>query len=464
MIFNTSFVTGCIPSEWKLALVVPVYKKGEKGCVDNYRPISLTCVVMKVFERCIQKELLCKYRNLIDPRQHGFVNDKSCTTQLIPFIDDLAVTLNNKSKSDIVYFDFAKAFDSVSHDLILKKLKNIYGVDGIILRFIKSYLRGREQQVTVKGAVSEKLLARSGVPQGSIMGPFLFVLFINDIFSCISEGTMIALYADNTKIWREINCYEDHFVLQSDINSLYAWSIENKMTFHPSKCKVLSVTMQRNILDNLPFNVYWYHLNTNIIEYVTEHTDLGVILTPKLLFAEHCNNLASKARSKLGLLIRTCHFTTNKRQKRAFYLAVIRSIFEHCSIIWYPYGCTQYSKFDSIQRRAIKWINGEQFTSYGDNMFFEKQKELNILPIRLKFVHNALTVFYEIVNKLVDASMPEYIHKVHPQVLRFTRTNANTIIAGILVAMPVQFCLIVMHLEIAFSTEQCYCGMFYRLI
>ena len=185
--------------------------------------------------------------------------------------------------------------------------------------------RSMEQQVVVKGAVSEKLPVRSGVPQGSILGPLLFVLFINDIFSCISKGTMIALYVDDTKIWREINSYEDHFVLQSDINSLYAWSIENRMTFHPSKCKVLSVTMQRNILDNLPFNVYWYHLNTNIIEYATEHTDLGVILTLKLLFAEHCNNLVSKARSKLGL-IRTCHFTTNKRQKRAFYLAVIRSI------------------------------------------------------------------------------------------------------------------------------------------
>ena len=112
---------------------------------------------------------------------------------------------------------------------------------------------------------------------------------------------MIALYADGTKIWREINSYEDHFALQFDINSLYAWSIENRMTFHPSKCKVLSVTMQRNILDNLPFNVYWYHLNTDIIEYVTEHTDLEVILTPKLLFAEHCNNLVSKAIFKYSI-------------------------------------------------------------------------------------------------------------------------------------------------------------------
>ena len=289
LLFNTSYNTGCIPAEWKLALVVPVYKEGEKGCVDNYRPISLTCLTMKVFERCIHKELLSKCRQFIDPRQHGFVNNRSCTTQMMPFMDDLAFTLNTISISDIIYFDFAKAFDSVSHDLILQKLKNLYGIDGLILRFIKSYLPGRQQQVVVGGALSDKLPVRSGVPQGSILGLLLFVLFINDIFSCICEGTKIALYADDTKIWREITRYEDHFVLQSDVNKLYAWSLDNKMIFYPSKCKAVSVTMRKNVLDNLPFNTFWYKLNETIIEYVNSHTDLGVTLTPKLVFNEHCN-------------------------------------------------------------------------------------------------------------------------------------------------------------------------------
>ena len=257
LLFNSSYNTGCIPAEWKLALVAPVYKKGEKGCVDNYRPISLTCLAMKVFERCIHKELLSKCGQFIDPRQHGFVNNRSCTTQMMPFIDDLALSLNTISRSDIIYFDFAKACDCVSHDLILQKLKNLYGIDGFMLRFIKSYLQGRQQQVVVGRAVSDKLPVRSGVPQGSILGPLLFVLFINDIFSCISEVTKTALYADDTKIWREITRYEDHFVLQSDINKLYAWSLDNKMIFHPSKCKAVSVTMRKNVLDNLPFNTFW---------------------------------------------------------------------------------------------------------------------------------------------------------------------------------------------------------------
>ena len=255
LLFNLSFVTGSIPADWKLASVVPVHKKGDKAMVENYRPISITSLVMKVFERCIRKELFLACEEKLDPRQHGFVNGKSCTTQMVPFTNNLALALNNKSKMDIIYFDFAKAFDSVSHDIILHKLKYLYGVDGLMLRFIKSYLQGRQQQVVVGGNISSTLPVQSGVPQGSILGPLLFVIFINDMFSCVSEGTNIALYADDTKIWREICSYNDQEVLQRDIDRLYTWSIENNMNFHPSKCRVLPVTLQRNVLDNLPFNI-----------------------------------------------------------------------------------------------------------------------------------------------------------------------------------------------------------------
>ena len=133
----------------------------------------------------------------------------------------------------MIYFDFAKAFDSVSQDLIIKKLEHEYKVDGLMPRFIKSYLQGRQQQVVI-GGVPSQLLVKSGVPQGSILGKFLFVLFINDMFECISQKTDIALNADDTKIWREIKISEHHFILQSDVDKLFAWSNRNKMKFHPS--------------------------------------------------------------------------------------------------------------------------------------------------------------------------------------------------------------------------------------
>ena len=346
---------------------------------------------------------------------------------MVPFTYDLALTLNNKAKCDVIYFDFAKAFDSVSHDLILKKLKNSYRVDGLMLRFIKSYLENRKQQVVIGGAISSTLPVKSGVPQGSILGPLLFVLFINDMFTCVSKETNMALYADDTKIWREIVISEDHFILQNDIDNLYKWSVDNKMNFHPSKCKALSLTNQRNILHNLPFTIFHYRLDSVYIEYVTSQVDLGVTLSNKLLWKEHCDKLVSKANSKLGLLMRTCHFTMDKKQKRTFYLTIVRSTFEHCSIIWHPKSPNQIAKFEAIQKRAIKWIYGRKFDHYKDNEFFDKQKELDILPIKFKFFLNDLALFYKILNSLVSIKLPGHFIILQGDRVRCTRTTSAII-------------------------------------
>ena len=425
ILFNLSFSTGCIPPDWKLASVVPVHKKDDKASVENYRPISLTSLVMKVFERSIKSALYEKCKDLLDTRQHGFLNNRSCTTQMLPFTDDLALALNNKSRIDVIYFDFAKAFDSVSHDLILHKLKYLYNVDGLMLKFIKSYLEGRQQQVVIGGHSSSIKPVNSGVPQGSILGPLLFVLFINDLFSCVSDGTNIALYADDTKIWREILSFSDHHIIQNDINRLYDWSVRNKMNFHPKKCKALSVTLQRNVLDNLPFNIFLYEINENFINYVQSQTDLGVEVNTRFTWGAQCDGLAAKASSRLGLLRRTCHFATDTKQKRSFYLALVRSIFEHCSVIWAPQRATQLDKFAAIQKRAVKWINGEPFTSYSDEMFAAKQKDLNILPIKLKFIYNDLVLFYKIVNQLVPVDLPGYMTVCVLEDSRYTRRNAQ---------------------------------------
>ena len=159
---------------------------------------------MKTFEKIIRDELMMKCEAHLSKDQHGFLPNKSCNTQLIAFADSIATAINSSMRTDVVYFDFAKAFDSVNHDIILKKLKDRFKIDGTMLKFMVNYLQDREQCVIIAGKKSSMASVRSGVPQGSILGPLLFVLFINDMTEEISEGTRIALYADDTKNLKSI--------------------------------------------------------------------------------------------------------------------------------------------------------------------------------------------------------------------------------------------------------------------
>ena len=269
VMYNLSFKTAMIPEEWKLSHVVPIFKKGNKNDVSNYRPISLTSLVMKNFEKCVRDELMIKCYPKINPLQHGFLPAKSCNTQLIEFTDSLHGNLDMGICTDIVYFDFSKAFDSVSHDRILYKLKHEFEVDGILLKFIKSYLEDRKQKVVIEGCFSSTKDVLSGVPQGSILGPLFFVLFINDIFNCVSDGTNILLYADDTKIWRKMTEHNDSIILQEDINRLYKWSIDNKIHFNSNKCKVLTVTHRNELYScALPFMKFQYDHNYDDIKFV----------------------------------------------------------------------------------------------------------------------------------------------------------------------------------------------------
>ena len=372
VIFTLSYNSGCVPKDWRSANVVPVFKKGSKDDVTNYRPISLTCLVMKIFERILKDELLQLTSDLLDERQHGFLKNKSCTTNMVYFTDNISSAINNPNTHsvDVIYFDFSKAFDSVNHDLILEKLKYKFGIDGRFLNFIKNYLRNREQSVVIENCKSPSLPVLSGVPQGSILGPILFVLFINDLPSSLNAGTDIALYADDTKIWRPIASEEDHIILQSDINTLLEWSIINKMNFHPSKCKAVSVHNRPSPLDMLPSVRFCYHLGDVLLEYADNEKDLGVIINPSLCFSEQQDALVAKANQQLGLVRRTCHFVQDIKRRRTLYLTLVRSQFEHCSPIWRPSNDTAMKKFESFQKRCVKWILSEEEHSYHSETYY----------------------------------------------------------------------------------------------
>ena len=295
ILFNLSYNTGYIPQEWKLANVVPVHKKDDKNKVINYRPISLTSLVMKVFERILYDELLTRTIDKIDKRQHGFLRNRSCNSNLLLFTESIVRALHEKIGTDIIYFDFAKAFDTVSHDLILKKLKTQYNIDGTLLKFFTDYLRSRKQRVILDNVISESVNVLSGVPQGSILGPLLFVLFINDIYANIDNDSNIALFADDTKIWRDINSESDCETLQNDINMLSIWSRNNKMSFHPDKCKALSIYDCRpDFVKVLPFALRYYNINGNVIEFCENERDLGVIVSSNFKWDEQHDKILKK--------------------------------------------------------------------------------------------------------------------------------------------------------------------------
>ena len=281
------------------------------------------------FETTFLSPSIIKVLHLIDRRQHGFFPNRSYATNLIQLIDD--------DDTDIIYFDFAKAFDIANHDIILHKLKAKFKIDGRLLKFYEDYLKNRKQHVVLDSTVSDILDVYSGVPQGSILGPLLFILFINDIYDRIDPNTGISLYADDTKIWKQISSEKYCKTLQTDINRLQDWCTDNKMSFNIEKCHALRVKATNSLLiDELPFSKIFYFLDDKIIDYSLQERDLGIIMNRKLSFEDHHQAIVTKAYQFLGLTKRSCHFVTVKKRRRALYLAMVRSQFEHCSTIWAP--------------------------------------------------------------------------------------------------------------------------------
>ena len=387
-----------------------MHKKDDKNKVTNYRPISLTSLVMKVFERILYDELLTRTIDKIDTRQHGFLRNRSCNSNLLLFTESIARSLHEKIGTDVIYFDFAKAFDTVSHDLILNKLKSQYSIDGTLLKFFTEYLRNRKQRVILDNVISESVDVLSGVPQGSILGPLLFVLFINDIYENINKDSNIALFADDTKIWRDINSELDCENLQNDINTLSIWSRNNKMSFHPDKCKALSIYDCRpDFVKVLPFGLRYYYINGNIIEFCKNERDFGVIVSSNFKWDEQHDKILKKTHQMLGFTKRTCHFIKDTRKRRSIYLSLVRSNFEHGSIIWRPITETEISDFEKLQKKALKWILKEENMHYDDETYLKKCYQANLTPMKVFFDINDLSFFHKIVHGKVPILLPEYI-------------------------------------------------------
>ena len=223
LLFQKTLNDGNIPSDWGKAYVTPIYKKGKKNIAENYRPISLTSIPCKIMEKIVKEGIMHHLLNnsLLSSKQFAFLNGRSTVTQLLKFLDDCMEIIVNGGVVDTIYMDFSKAFDKVPHRRLLHKLK-AYGVNGPALNWIKAFLSNREQIITVNGEKSYQASVLSGVPQGSVLGPLLFLVYINDLPEHVSS--LIYLFADDTKIANKVASAKDAEQIQDDLNSLSNWS------------------------------------------------------------------------------------------------------------------------------------------------------------------------------------------------------------------------------------------------
>jgi len=248
-LFNKSMISGTLPEEWKSSLVSVLYKKGKKDCIENYRPISLTCICCKIMESVIRDYLMEYFmiNKLFSDKQYGFIKGRSTVLQLLKVADDWVRALDDGAQIDIIYTDFEKAFDKVPHHRLISKLY-AYGLNNYLIMWIKAFLISRTQCVKINGKVSDSKPVLSGIPQGSVLGPLLFVIFINDLPACCRDLSEIFLFADDAKMYKCIKDVNDFNVLNECFRNVLQWSDSWLMKLNISKCKVLSICRNTNAI------------------------------------------------------------------------------------------------------------------------------------------------------------------------------------------------------------------------
>ena len=339
-LYTLSLNSGLIPNDWKLAHVTPLFKKGSKSECKNYRPVSLTSILCKILESIIKdsiNEHLIKY-SLIKNSQHGFRTGKSCLSNLLDFYNIVTAWLDKSNCVDIVYLDFAKAFDKVSHLGLMIKLQSL-GITGSTYKWIKMWLSDRKQCVVINGHCSEWKDVSSGVPQGSVLGPILFTIFINDIDNSVKSK--LSKFADDTKLGKVVNNESQAREFQSDLDKLYYWSKQWKMEFNLEKCVCMHVGYK-----NKNFN---YHIGETVLKSVESEKDLGIIIDKNFKFTEQCANAVKKANQMLGIIKRKIKYKS-KDVIVKLYKTLVRPHLEYCIQFWSPSFVCEKRSIESVQR------------------------------------------------------------------------------------------------------------------
>lgn len=328
-LFNRCFLEGCYPSDWKNANVVPILKTGSKSDVANYRPISMLPIFSNIFEKIICHQLMAFVHPYLNESQHGFVPSRSCLTNLSVLLQDATNAIHTCDQLDTLHIDLLKAFDRVPHAALKHILKYRFGITGHALKVLSSFLSQRKQRVVIDGHASSWADVTSGVPQGSVLGPLLFVLYIDDLHSVLSPyDCKLLLYADDSKLYKLIRTVLDCIMLQRALDAFGEWCLLHGLAPNVKKCGVISFSLrEKNLI------TFDYILSNMHVKRLSSVNDLGVIFDSKLLFVKHIESCKAKAMQLLGMLYRFTDITSIDAL-RTFFMSFVYPTVNYCSSVW----------------------------------------------------------------------------------------------------------------------------------
>ena len=410
IIWRKSLDTGEIPDLMKLQTIIPLFKKGSKALAENYRPVSLTSHLIKLFERVLRKKIInhIEINNLLSENQHAFRAGRSCLTQLLHHMDEILKSLEGKKNVDVVYLDFAKAFDKVDHKILMKKIKQ-FNIKGKLHSWINSFLSNRYQQVLVDGKLSRKEKVISGVPQGTVLGPLLFLVYINDLEENLKHS-LLRIFADDSKIVKE---NDDHQKLQEDLDIATTWATDNNMELNQKKFQLLQYGNEDL---KIP-----YETNGQPLIKEADVKDLGVYLSEDLSYQTQISEAVKKARKYTGWILRS-FFSRNPEVIINLYKMYVIPRLEYASILWSPYKVADIAKIEGIQRTITYKVDGMQNLNYHQRL--HKLKLYSLMRRRERYLAIQM---YKIANGIAPNNMKLDFYMTSRQGLKCRRPKLKAL-------------------------------------
>lgn len=390
-IFNLSLTKGIVPNGMKISKVVPIFKKGEKESVSNYRPISLLTSLSKLLEKIVYLRLLefLNIHNIISNSQFGFRQKHSTSHAFLTFIEKVAKALDKSQHTVGVFLDLSKAFDTIDHNILLHKLHN-YGIRGKALEWFRSYLKNRKQFVAINGCCSSQQNVDCGVPQGSLLGPLLFILYINDIEHC-SKTLSFVLFADDSNIFLS---HSDPDILAhtlvSELTNLLTWIRANKLSLNLQKTKCMLFS---NSLDTLPIDIT---LEDTVLEIVSTTTFLGLTIDNKLTWKPHIDSICRTISRNIGVINKVkCYFPSSTLLM--LYSSLILPYLNYGIIAWGHTYSTYLDRILLLQKKALRIICHTSWRAHTDVLFFDN----NVLKICDLYRYYLGQFMYKLENKIL---------------------------------------------------------------